>query len=71
MALTPIVASSSTGMLHRASVSGTPRRQVASAECSSDFRVGARAVYLSRPHEITEEELATAKLCRKCFPPAK
>lgn len=68
----PRVAESSTGMLHLIGRVGqtTNRRPTYSAACATDYRVGTRAVYLRNAHNLTEAERATAKLCRKCFPPA-
>lgn len=64
------VASSSTGMLHRAYVRGEGIRRTATAECATDFRVGSRAVYLRGIHELKDGEREQSALCGRCFPEA-
>lgn len=66
-ATAPLVATSSTGKIHRAYVRGAGIRAVATARCATDYRYGARAVALRGLHEITEAERTEGDLCGKCF----
>ena len=62
-----VVASSSTGKMHRAYVRGDGIRRTATANCATDFRYGSRAVYLRGIHEATEADMESGDLCGKCF----
>lgn len=62
------VAESSTGMLHLAyGRNASQTRVVWSASCSTDVRIGARAVYLRHPQQVEVGQRPTGKLCKRCF----
>lgn len=63
----PTVAVSSTGMIHKAFVLGSGIRRTATAACASNFRYGAKAVYLRQIHELTTAEREHGELCKRCF----